>query len=273
MAKTSAGNTAKQGLSRLRQSSWFRTGARVGYAVAGLLHILIGVLAITVAVRGGGAETDQTGALGAIAASPGGALLLWIIVIGLFLLGLWQIVEALTVSEPDPKKRNGARLKEAGKAVAYLALGVTALTFALGGGGSSEQSTESATAGLLASPLGIAGVLLVALIAVGIGVGFIVSGVKKKFLQYVQTPSGAAGRAVPILGQVGYLAKGVAVVVVGLLFATAAFTQDPSRAGGLDGALKALAALPFGVVILVLIGLGFIAYGLFFFVRAWRPRF
>ena len=271
MANTTA--KGQQGLSRLRQSSWFQNGARIGYAVAGLLHILIGVLAITVAIGGGGQDADQSGALGTIASTPGGAVLLWIIVVGLFLLGLWQILEALTVSEPDTKKRTGKRLKEAGKAVAYLALGVTALTFAQGGGSSSEQSTESATAGLLSSPLGVAGVLLVALIAIGIGVGFLITGAKEKFLEHIRTPSGTAGRAVPILGKVGYIAKGVAVIVIGLLFAAAAFTQDPSRAGGIDGALKALAGLPFGVVILVVIGLGFIAYGLFFFVRAWRPRF
>ncbi|WP_210479202.1 DUF1206 domain-containing protein [Naasia sp. SYSU D00948] len=270
MATSSA--QAGQGLSRLRQSFGFRTGARVGYLVAGLLHILIGILAITVALGGGG-QADQSGALATIAQNPGGALLLWIIVVGLVALGLWQVLEALTVSDPDRKKRVGKRVKEAGKAIAYLAIGLTALRFATGGGESSEQSAEGAAAGLLASPLGVAAVLAVALIAIGIGVAFIASGVRKKFLEHVSVPPGGAGRAVPLLGQVGYVAKGVAVVVIGLLFGAAAFTHDPNRAGGLDGALKALAALPFGVVVLVVVGLGFVAYGLFFFVRAWRPRF
>jgi hypothetical protein len=268
---TNAARDAEQSAGRLRQSTWFRGGARAGYAVAGVLHILIGVLAISVAT-GGGEEADQSGALATIAKNPAGALLLWVVVVGLFALGIWQILEAATVQEGDPKKRTGKRLKEAGKAVAYLAIGVTAVRYAMGGGGSGEQSTENATAGLLGSPWGIALLLLVAVVTIAIGVGFVWSGVKKKFLDTIIPPTGNARRGTELLGQVGYIAKGIAVIVIGILFAAAVFTADPKQAGGLDGALKALAALPFGVVILILVGLGFIAYGLFFFVRAWRPR-
>src|SRR4051812_1290739 len=152
---TNAAQEAEQGAGRLRQSSWFRNGARAGFAIAGVLHILIGILAISVAT-GGSQEADQTGALAAIAKNPVGALLLWVVVVGLFALGIWQILEAATVQESDPKKRTGKRLKEAGKAVAYLAIGVTAGRYAMGGGGSSEQSTQNATAGLLGSPGGLA---------------------------------------------------------------------------------------------------------------------
>lgn len=266
-----ATGAAQRRAGRLRNSSWFHAGARAGFGVAALLHVLIGLLAITIATGGGG-EADQTGALGELASTPGGALLLWIVVVGMFALGAWEVLEALTVSGPDPARRAGARLKEAGKAVAYIAIGVTALGFARGGGSSSAQSTQNATAGMLGSPLGVFAVLAVAAIAVGIGVGFVGSGGKKTFLKTIMVPPGAAGRAVTVLGRVGYIAKGVAVIVIGLLFAWAAFTADPNKAGGLDGALKTLAGLPFGRVILILVGLGFVAYGAFFGVRAWRPR-
>jgi hypothetical protein len=273
MAKASAARSeAEHDAGELRQSSWFRAGARTGFAVAGLLHILIGGLAISVAVGGGGQETDQTGALAALSANPLGAVVLWVVVLGLFALGLWQILEAITVHEPDPKKRTMARLKEASKSIAYFAVGAAAVRYATGGGGSSEQNAEDATAGLLGSPLGIAVLLLVAAIALAVGIGFIVSGIRKSFETTLILPPGGAGRATVVLGRVGYVAKGIAVAVVGILFASAVFTADPKQAGGLDGALKALASLPFGVVILVVIGLGFLAYGVFFGVRAWRAR-
>jgi hypothetical protein len=54
--------------------------------------------------------------------------------------------------------------------------------------------------------------------------------------------------------------------------AVAAFTLDPSKSTGLDGALKALATLPLGAVILVVIGIGLVAYGVYCFARAWRAR-
>jgi heme/copper-type cytochrome/quinol oxidase subunit 2 len=268
---TNAAREAEQGAGRLRHSSWFKNGARAGFAIAGLLHILIGILAISVAT-GGGQEADQSGALSTIGKNPVGALLLWVVVVALFAVGIWQILEAATVQESDPKKRTAKRLKEAGIAVAYIAIGVTAVRYALGSGSSSAQSTQKATAGLLGSPFGVALVLIVAVAAIAIGVSFVWSGAKEKFLKTMTPPSGTAGKVTKRLGQVGYIAKGIAVVVIGILFAVAAFTADPNRAGGLDGALKTLAALPFGVAILILVGLGFIAYGLFFFVRAWRPR-
>ena len=75
-----------------------------------------------------------------------------------------------------------------------------------------------------------------------------------------------------MLGTVGYVAKGVAIIVVGILFAVAAVKVDPDDSTGLDGALKSLASLPFGMVILIAVGLGLIAYGVYTFVRARYAR-
>ncbi|BDZ44369.1 DUF1206 domain-containing protein [Naasia aerilata] len=273
MATASAAKSeAQHDAGRLRQSTWFRAGARTGFAVAGLLHLLIGALAISVAVGGGGQETDQSGALAALATNPLGRVVLWVVVVGLFAVGVWQVLEAITVGDADPKKRNAKRIKEAGIAVAYFAVAVTASQYATGGGGSTEQGTEVATAGLLGSPLGVALLLVVAAIALGVGAGFIMSGFRKSFEETLVLPPGAAGGATVLLGRVGYVAKGIAVAVIGVLFATAVFTADPKRAGGLDGALNALARLPYGVVILLVIGIGFVAYGLFYGVRGWRAR-
>jgi hypothetical protein len=245
--------------------------ARVGYAVNGLLHGLIGGLAIAVAL-GAGEDADQSGALSALAANPAGAALLWVVVIGLGALGLWSLLQLALVRESDSKRRWTRRLKEGGKAAAYLALAATAARFATGGSADSQEQTQDFSAGLLAQPFGVALLLLVALLVIGIGVYFIVKGVRKTFLDDIREPGGTAGQATEVLGMVGFVAKGIALVVVGILFAVAAFTTDPERATGLDGALKALSDLPFGVAVLIAIGTGFLAYGLFCVVRAFRAR-
>ena len=67
---------------------------------------------------------------------------------------------------------------------------------------------------------------------------------------------------------VGYIAKGLAIVGAGILVVVATFTTDPSKASGLDGAVKTLGAAPFGQVLLVAAGLGVIAYGAYCFVLA-----
>jgi hypothetical protein len=245
--------------------------ARVGYAVNGLLHGLIGGLAIAVAL-GAGQDADQSGALSALAATAAGATLLWVVVAGLGALGLWSLLQMALVRESDRKRRWIRRLKEGGKAAAYLALAATAARFATGGSADSQEQTQDFSAGLLAQPFGVVLLLLVALLVIGIGVYFVVKGARKTFLDDIREPSGTAGRATEVLGMVGYIAKGVALVVVGILFGVAAFTADPERATGLDGALKTLAELPFGVAVLIAIGVGFLAYGLFCVVRAFRAR-
>jgi len=252
--------------SRLADSPVLRGLARAGYVVNGILHIVIGFIALGVAFGGGG-EADQAGALGELASKPGGLLLLWVITIGLFGLGLFQIVVAFLVRGSD-KDAWADRAKEGGKGIAYLAVGVTALTFAMGGSSDSSSQTEGAASGLLATPGGVILLVVLGLAVVAVGVYFVIKGAKKKFLEDITLPPGTVGNVTTRLGVAGYIAKGIAVAIVGLLFIVAAFTHDASQASGLDGAIKSLVELPFGVVILTVVALGFMAYGVYCFVRA-----
>jgi hypothetical protein len=260
-------NPAKSAARTAENSPALEILARVGFAVLGLLHILIGAIAIGL-VGGSGESADQSGALRELSSKPGGIFVIWVVVIGLFALTLWQIAQVFLLHEPDPKKKWGRRVSELGKGVAYAAIGTTALTFALGGSSSSSNSSQSASAKLLASPGGVVLLVIVGLVVVGIGVAFVVQGVLKKFVKLLVIPAGTTGRIVRGLGIFGYVAKGIALFVVGVLFVVAALTADPQKASGLDGALKSLVDLPFGKVILVAVGIGLIAYGLFCAARA-----
>ena len=70
------------------------------------------------------------------------------------------------------------------------------------------------------------------------------------------------------LGVFGYIAKGVTFGIIGVLIGFAALNHDPKEAGGLDAALKTLAAQPFGTVLLCLVALGLAAYGVYCFAAA-----
>ena len=59
---------------------------------------------------------------------------------------------------------------------------------------------------------------------------------------------------------------------VGGLLVYAAVTFDPSKAQGLDGALRTVLELPFGPILLTLVALGIAAFGAFLFVRARYPE-
>ncbi|TFC44367.1 DUF1206 domain-containing protein [Cryobacterium shii] len=245
--------------------------ARLGFAVNGLLHLLIAGLAIAIAVGGGG-TADQSGAFGQLAASPGGVFVLWAVVVGLFALGLWLLLGAFLIQGADPKRKWSHRVVETSKATVYLVLAGTAATFALGGTTNSAGSTRDTSARLMSAPGGVFVLLAVALVVLAIGGYFVRKGALKKFTADISVPSGPAGSAIIALGMVGYIAKGIALGVMAVLIGVAALTLDPSKSTGLDGALKSLAALPSGEIILTAIAIGLIAYGAYCFGRAWRAR-
>jgi Domain of Unknown Function (DUF1206) len=269
---TPSGTQAKRAADDAQDSTAVRTLARGGYAANGLVHLLIGVIALQVA-QGGGGEADQSGALGQLAAQPGGTIVLWVCAIGLFGLALWGILEAFLVAGGDSAaSRWGSRLKEAAKAVVYAALGVTTLRYAMGGSSDSSETSQSASAQLLAAPGGVVLLVIAGLAVLVVGGVFVYRGASKKFLENVALPGGTAGRVVTYLGIAGYVAKGIVLGALGVLLIVAAVKHDPEQAGGLDEALKSLTELPFGVALLGAVAVGLIAYGAFCFARARWPK-
>ncbi|MGR2753109.1 DUF1206 domain-containing protein [Agromyces arachidis] len=265
---SSASSTGKSAASAAQNSRIFEIVARIGYVVLGIVHIVIGAIAVSVA-QGAGGEADQGGAMQQVASWPFGLLLLWVIALGLFALAIWNVTEAFLVREDDAKKKWGYRIKYVGTAIAYIAIGITALTYALGGRSNSDQSSETLSAQLLAAPGGVFVLVLIGLVTLGIGVAFVYRGATRRFEKRLLLPGNEATRkGILTFGMVGYIAKGIAVAIIGVLFVIAAVTADPEAAGGLDAALKSLVGLPFGVFILWLIGAGLVVYGIFCFARA-----
>ena len=249
----------------------FIIAARAGYVAAGLLHILIGVIAVRVA-SGGSGSPDQAGAMSSLASTPFGGILLWACAIGCCALALFLLSEVFFPPQRlDGKEDVIYRLKNGGKAEVYAAIGIGFAQYALGGGGGG--STQSTSAALMASPAGPA-----LLLAIGVGIlivagYFVYSGVTQKFEEHLSgKPSGSTGKAITMLGTIGYVAKGIALGVLGILVITATVTHDPEKSSGLDGALKSLQEQPFGVYILGAVALGLIAYGVFMVVRSRYQR-
>ncbi len=266
-----ANRMATSAAQEAKNNRLFQALARLGYAVNGLLHLLIGAIAISVATGAGGAEADQSGALGQLAATPGGRILLWVVVVGLAALGVWQFVVGLLARGSDTKSKWAHRAAEWGKAVAYLAIAATAFSFAIGGSTNAAQSTGGFASGLVATTGGVIVLVVLGLGIAGIGLYFVIKGARRKFTDDITVPP-TVGGAVVVLGVVGYIAKGIALAVTGAVFVIAGLTIDPSKATGLDGALKALVSLPYGPAILWLVGAGLIAYGLYCFARARLAR-
>ncbi|MDO5678443.1 MAG: DUF1206 domain-containing protein [Propionibacteriaceae bacterium] len=236
--------------------------AGVGHAVNGIVHIIIGLIAISVA-RGAGGSADQSGAMRAIDSTPLGSIGLWAAALALFALALYSA--AVAIGDIRHSKKEAAR--HAGRAVAYIAVGVVAVTYATGGTSDGEETAKSVSAQLMATTWGS---LLLGAVGVGVlvaGITMVVKGIRKKFMDQVDV-TGKTRRTFAALGMAGYIARGVAFGIIGILFVVAVLTNNPDEAGGMDGALKKLTELPFGGILLILVGAGLIMYGIFCFARA-----
>lgn len=254
-------------------SKSFEVAARAGYVAAGILHILIGLIALGLA-RGGSGSADQSGAIGQLAGNPGGTALLWFCFIGCIALALFQFSEVFFGGKAlSGKDRLKARVRSGGQAAVYAVIGGTFGRFAMGGSSDSSSDTSSMSASLMSNPAGVALLLAVGAGILVVGGYFIYSGATQRFRKNLtRLPPGGLGRVVLPLGVAGYIAKGVALGVLGILVGVATLTNNPEQSTGLDGALKALRDQPFGVWLLGAVALGLMAYGVFMVIRSKYQR-
>lgn len=268
---TSAAESANQSAKDVAQSRPVKIGARVGIVAYGITHILIGVLALQVAFGNSGQQADQGGAFQTLVQQPFGQVMLWVLVIGFVAVALWRVEQAIWGYSyvTDRAKNIRRRATSGGKAVIFAVLAVLAGMTAAGGGGGGGGGQQGATAGVLGLPGGqfIVGAVGIAILAVGIVK--IVQGWQKSFLDDMDLPADRRAREVAErTGQVGFIAKGAAIGLIGVLVVVAAIRFRPDEASGLDAALKALASQPFGPYLLIVVALGLAAYGVFCFFDA-----
>lgn len=259
--------TPKSAARTAQRSDAFRRVARTGFVVVGVVHIIIGAIAVSIA-SGGGGDADQDGAMEQIRATPIGGLLLAGIAVALIALAVWQIASGMLATGKDEARRWGQRVKMIGIAAAYLVIAGLALVFAFGGHIESEKTSQTLSAVILDAPGGVVLLIILGLSVAGVGVGFVVIGFTRGFEKTMDVPDGPSRPGIIALGIAGYLAKGIAVAATGLLFVVAAWTQDPEKAAGLDAALRSLVDLPLGRGILWCVGVGLAVYGIFSMVRA-----
>jgi hypothetical protein len=237
-------------------------GARAGYAVNGLLHLLIAWLALQVAFGRSGANADPSGAMAMVAGTPAGSVVLIAVVVAFALLAVWQFAESV-------RGRGADRIKAVAKALTYLALAWGAVSFLRGLGGSGSAQATDMTSALMGLPFGAILVGAVGAAVVGVGGYHINKGWAEKFRSdLASTPS----RFVIIAGRVGYIAKGVALIAVGGGLISAAVQHRASQSQGLDGALHEMVTLPLGQALVAVVAVGFAAYGLYSFSRARRTK-
>lgn len=243
---------------------------RLGYAAKGLVYIIMGGLALAAALGRGGETTDTNGAVRALAIGPAGHTLLLVVAVGLFGYALWGILDSLLDLDANGTSLKGivTRVAVFIIALSYTGLGFAALQIGLGtgsGGAGSNQRTHDLTARLLQAPFGVALVVIVGIVLLGVACALAYLAWSARFMQPIKHAETGATieRALRWLGRAGYGALAVVTAEIGMFLIVAALRHNAGESRGLSAALATLAAQPYGHVLLGIVALGLIAFGVF----------
>ena len=115
--------------------------ARAGFAASGVLHFLVGAIAIRLAMGGSG-NADFSGAVSELASQPAGPFLLWASFAACAALALWQASDAIFDYNRLPtKEKAGKKAKAAAQALVFAGLALTLASFAMGTGSGGDNQT------------------------------------------------------------------------------------------------------------------------------------
>jgi Domain of Unknown Function (DUF1206) len=258
---------------RASDSPAARALARAGLTARGVLYILIGLVAILVALGQTSQEADQQGALQLLAGQPYGLVSLWLLGIGFAGYALWRLSEA-AFGVTGEGNGAGPRLKSLVRALIYAFFAYLTFKIIAGTGtGSQTKKQQDLTATVMHHPGGQWLVGIVGLAIVIAGLVLVFEGIRRKFLKYLQLSqmSPRTRRIVEWLGMIGTAARGAVFALAGVLVIEAAVTYKPAKAGGIDKALLTLRNQPFGEFLLIIAALGLIIFGIYGLCEArWR---
>lgn len=237
--------------------------ARVGLAARGVTYLLLGVLTFMVA-RGARSDVDQKGVLDELLERPAGGIAVGLLALGFACYAAWRFWEAAT-GVRGTGGRAWPRVQSFGRGLVYSALTITAVSVLLGSRSSQGGQQKGLVSRLVESEPGRWFVLIAGATVVAVGAFLVYEGVTQTFMRWF--PAGAlsprARTVVRRLGTVGTTARGVVFAIAGALVVVAAWTYQPSKAGGVDSVVSTLRAQPYGQALLLAMAFGLIAFGIY----------
>lgn len=248
------------------KSEKFSTLVRVGYFSRAILYFVLGLIALTSAAK---IAEGTNGIFRAINDFPGGNVILWIMVIGLFAYALFRFCSLFFDIENQGSDGKGwaKRIGHGASGIAHLALAYSAFQFA---GRDSEGTSDASGGGAQEAASGVLSMDFGGAILGILGILFFVAAVfqaKKGFTgEFMNRISGQAPAATRWLGGAGYVARGVVYTVIGWsLFKAGFMSSGASQVKTLGDAVASLAGEGF---IFTLTAIGLMLFGLFSLVLA-----
>ncbi|MGX9855590.1 DUF1206 domain-containing protein [Limimaricola variabilis] len=248
---------------------WAVPVMRLGYAGRGLIYLVVAILSLAAIWRG--STPGGTGeAMASLERAWWGIALLALIALGLAAYGVWRLVAAGWDLEAHGSGAKGvvARIGQVVTGLIHLGLAFTAVAILMpsSSGSGSGSSLDKWTGKVMQMPFGQWLVGLAGAIGLGAGLYYIWKGWSHKYMENLRAKP-LTLKLQPAL-TAGLAANGAVIAIVGFLLVYAAWTLDPSEAGGLAEAFDWLREKPYGTVLVTTLAVGLLGFSLFCFVNA-----
>jgi hypothetical protein len=251
--------------------------ARLGYAARGVVYVVVAYFAIRAALGAGQTVGTQEATL-EILSQPQGAVLLWIVAIGLLAHSLWRFAQAAADIDGHGTDAKGIAVR-AGLAGSGVVNGLLAMfVFGVLGAGLDRFGAGSGGSGggpdTLQQLLGFQNsqwaVYLVALIPLGVAIAHFIKAWKAKFERHFECREETMRYLRPV-ARVGLVARGVVFLLIAWLMLLGGSRYEPTDPPGVEETLQAVQGMPAGGWLLLAIGVGLLAFALYSFAEAvWR---
>jgi hypothetical protein len=243
--------------------------ARLGYASIGVVYLVVGGLAAMAGLGRGGAAADQNHAAAFILGQPFGRPILALMAAGLAGYILWRLVSGVIDSEGNGGDARGmaARVGSIFRGLVYAGFLVELIRLVARGGSGrdGDEQADHLAARILDAPFGGIAMAAAGLAVVGYGAYQVYAAWESQLgdkLRLGTLDARVRGKVVGV-SRFGIAARGVVFVIIGGSLVVAATRGNPSEVHGTSGALGVLPP-----PLLVLIGFGLAAYGVYALVNA-----
>jgi hypothetical protein len=253
---------------------------RIGLVTRGVIFMLLGGILVS-AIAFNTSPQDKRGALDVLANAVGSVIILWVIVIGLYCYALWRLYECFSgiTERPDKKRWKNIlnhRIYPFISALGYIYFSTSVLLTLIdpnrSGSGGNTQATWSAK--VLTNPAGVVFFIFVAIFFLVVGIKKIISGIMRKFMKSLKVNKMSKGLRIftLIVGVIGYVGKGLALLLFSYLYFRTAIDRTYHDVG-LKSAFNELADEPWGKPLLLIVGIGLFAYGIYSIIAARYQNF
>ena len=249
---------------------WLKQYILLGYAAKGTIYFLIGILAIEAAILPERKAAGTYTALKHLSGQPLGSILLCLLAITLTGYVWRRLLQAVIYPGHTSKLSPMALVQRLGYIISSISYGGVALS-ALNivfGLDKYNHNIKHLVKNLFEQPIGVWIVLIGGIGVLGVGISYLYGAYSGSYICDFVLSRPRLESYVQFIGKVGVATRGIVFMVTGLCLIQAAILSNADLAGGLQNAFHVLEQQPLGWLWLVLIGSGFIAYGIYMFVAA-----